>query len=165
MEIKKKLIICQSFHHGNTMKIAKVMADKLNAETKKPSEVKNEELNKYDLIGFGSGIYDGKHHNSLLDFVDKLPNGVGKKTFIFSTSGVPVAIFGNSFLNNYSAKAHATLKNKLKSKNYKIICDFICPGFNTDIFLKYFGGVNKNRPNEKDLASAKKFASKTKSSF
>jgi flavodoxin len=144
------------------MKLAKVLADELNAEIKKPSEVNNEELDEYDLIGFGSGIYDDKHHTSLLDRVDKLPEGVGKKTFIFSTSGVPVAILGDKFLSNYSAKAHASLKTKLESRGYRIIGDFISPGFNTNSFLKYFGGLNKNRPNRKDFEKAKEFASRIK---
>ncbi len=165
MKTNKTLIICQSIHHGNTMKVAKVIAKQLNADIKRPSEVKNEVLNKYDLIGFGSGIYDDNHHTILLNLVDKLPNGVGKKTFIFSTSGVPVAIFGNKFLSNYSVKAHATLKNKLESKGYKILGEFICPGFNTNVFLKYFGGVNKNRPNHKDFEGAKEFALKIKDNF
>jgi hypothetical protein len=30
-------------------------------------------LAEYDLIGFGSGIYYGKHHKTLLDFVAGLP--------------------------------------------------------------------------------------------
>jgi flavodoxin len=162
MKTNKTLIVCQSIHHGNTMKIAKVLADELNAEIKKPSEVKNEELDKYDLIGFGSGIYDDKHHNSLLDLVDRSPDGAGKKTFIFSTSGVPVAILGDKFLSDYSAKAHSSLKNKLESKGYKVLGDFISPGFNTNVFLKYFGGLNKNRPNRKDFERAKEFASKIK---
>jgi len=58
----KTLIICQSIHHGNTMKVAKVIAEELNADLKKPSEIKLKDLDKYNLIGFGSGIYDGKHH-------------------------------------------------------------------------------------------------------
>ncbi|MCG2723563.1 flavodoxin [archaeon] len=147
------------------MEIAKVLANELNAEIKKPSEVKNEELDKYDLIGFGSGIYDGKHHISLLDLVDKSSKGVGKKTFIFSTSGAPVAILGDKFLSNYSVKAHAALKDKLESKGYKILGEFIAPGFNTNVFLKYIGGLNKNRPNQKDFERAKEFASKIKGSF
>ena len=147
------------------MKIAEVLASELNAKIKNPSEVKNEELGKYDLIGFGSGIYDDKHHNSLLELAGKLPNGAGKKTFIFSTSGAPAAILGDKFLSNYSTKAHAQLKNKLESRGYKILGDFISPGFNTNVFLKYFGGLNKNRPNRKDFERAREFASKIKASF
>jgi flavodoxin len=190
MKTKKTLIICESYHHGNTLKIAEVIAKELNAENfakfseepfenslnntkkvnysnfsaqiKKSSEVNIKELDKYDLIGFGSGIYDDMHHLKILSLVDKLPKGNGKKTFIFSTSGVPVAILGNKFLNNYSVKAHATLKNKLESKGYIVLGEFICPGFNTNVFLKYFGGLNKKRPNLKDFEKAKEFASKIK---
>ena len=165
MNPKKTLIICQSIHHGNTTKIARVLADEFNAEIKKPFEVKIEELDGYDLIGFGSGIYDDMHHTSLLELVDKLPDGAGKKTFIFSTSGVPVSILGDKFLQNYLAKAHSALRNKLESKDYKILGDFICPGFNTNVFLKYFGGLNKNRPNQKDFENAKEFALKIKGEF
>lgn len=165
MKPKRTLIVCQSIHHGNTMKIAKVLAGELNAEIKKPSEVENEELGGYDLFGFGSGIYDDKHHVSLLNLADRLPQGAGKKAFIFSTSGVPVAILGNKFLSNYSTKAHAQLKNKLESRGYRILGDLILPGFNTNVFLKYFGGLNKNRPDQKDFEKAKAFALKISESF
>ena len=43
--------------------------------------------------------------------------------------------------------------------------DFICPGFNTNVFLKYFGGLNKNRPNSQDFDKAREFASKIKGSL
>jgi len=158
----KTLIVCESIHHGNTLKIAQVLANEFSAEIKRPFEVKNDELDKYNLIGFGSGIYDDKHHNNLLELADRLPNGAGKKTFIFSTSGVPVAILGNKFLSNYSVKAHASLKNKLESNGYKVLGGLILPGFNTNVFLKYFGGLNKNRPNHKDFERAKEFALKIK---
>ncbi len=57
------------------------------------------------------------------------------------------------------------LSEKLKEKKFTIISSFSCPGFNTNLFLKYFGGTNKNRPNEEDLKNAKKFALKIKDSF
>lgn len=160
--ITKTLIICKSIHHGNTLKLAEVIAKELEAEIKLPTEVKIEEINNYDLIGFGSGIYDGKHHVGILKLADNLPNASGRKTFIFSTSGVPVAIFGDRFLQNYKIRAHATLKNKLEAKGYEILGDLILPGFNTNVFLKYFGGINKNRPNQEDFVKAKAFALKIK---
>jgi flavodoxin len=144
------------------MKIAEVLAHEFKADIKKPSEVK--ELGNYELIGFGAGIYDGQHHKSLLNLADRLPKGAGK-IFIFSTSGAPVAILGKKFLLNYSVKAHAMLRNKLESKGYKVLGEFIAPGFNTNVFLKYFGGLNKNRPNQEDFQRAKEFASKIKHCF
>jgi flavodoxin len=40
--------------------------------------------------------------------------------------------------------------------------EFICPGFNTNVFLKYFGGINKGRPNAEDFKRAENFAEKLK---
>ena len=71
MSVKKVLLICQSIHHGNTMKVAKAIAEQLNAEIKKPSEVEPTDINKYDVIGFGSGIYNRKHHTSLFKLIEK----------------------------------------------------------------------------------------------
>ena len=143
----KSLIICKSIHHRSTEKIAKRMARVLNADLTEPKDF---DIKKYDLIGFGSGIYDYKHHISILNLVDKLPNLKGKKVFVFSTSGVIVK------------SQHDSIKKKLKEKNAKIIDEFFCKGFNTNSFLKYIGGMNKKRPNEKDLKKAEDFVKKMK---
>ena len=149
MLLLKSLIIVYSYHHNNTEKIANVFAKILDTEIKKPQEVKPEEIQEYDLVGFGSGIYGEKHHEKILDLVDKLSEVTNKKAFIFSTS----ALIDN-------ATKHKTLKKKLKSKGYLIIDEFSCKGFNTNSFMKFFGGMNKGRPNEKDLKKAEEFAQK-----
>lgn len=156
----KTLIICESIHHGNTLKLAKAIASELGAVIKKPAELKITDLGKYDLIGFGSGIYDDKHHKLIFDAIDRMPVQKGKKVFICSTSGVPVKILGKKFLDNYTKKCHRTLNDKLTSKGFKSVGEFSCPGFNTNVFLKYIGGLNKGRPNEEDLEGARRFASK-----
>jgi len=76
-----------SVHHGNTEKIARVIGDVLEADLAEPDEVDKSVISKYDLIGFGSGTYFGKHHPSLFRFVNSLPNQNGKAEFIFSISG------------------------------------------------------------------------------
>ncbi|HWQ78445.1 MAG TPA: hypothetical protein VN381_06500, partial [Anaerovoracaceae bacterium] len=53
------------------------------------------ELGDYDLIGFGSGIYSGKNHESLLELADSLPQADGKKAFLFSTDGTPRGLVKN----------------------------------------------------------------------
>ena len=68
----KTLIICISIHHGNTKKISKAMNYVLNADTLEPVNVDISNLEEYDLVGFGSGIYGWKHHDSLLNLIDKL---------------------------------------------------------------------------------------------
>ncbi len=155
--IMKTLLILVSYHHHNTEKIAKVFAEVLDAQIKTPQQVKSEELEEYGLIGFGSGIYSGKHHADLLDLADNLPRVTGKKAFIFSTS----AITGDAKV----ARDHSLLKEKLQSKGYVIVGEFSCKGFNTNSFLKLFGGMNKGRPNAEDLQDAEEFASKLKQSI
>jgi flavodoxin len=77
-----------SIHQKNTEKIANVLARVLDAPIKTPQQTNPEELQEYDLIGFGSGIYGAKHHESLLELADKLPQVTNKHAFIFSTSAL-----------------------------------------------------------------------------
>jgi flavodoxin len=154
----KSLIILFSYHHKNTEKLAKVFANVLGADIRLPPQVKAEELKEYDFIGFGSGIYDGKHHKSLLDFADSLPESVNGKAFLFSTTGVPIALFGKKFVDSYRKKSHSALREKLQAKGISIVGEFNCAGFNTNSFLIRFGGINKGRPNAEDLKHAEEFA-------
>jgi len=158
----KSLIIVYSYHHNNTKKVADVMARVLHAEIKPPQQTNPEEPKQYDLVGFGSGIDTGKNYKELLDFADKLPQVTNKKAFIFSTSGMPIGISGQQRLEVYTRKCHMTLKETLQSKGYTIVDEFGCAGYNTNKFLKYFGGINKGRPNVEDLRHAEEFASKLK---
>ena len=158
----KSLLIVYSYHHNNTQKVAEVMAKVLDAETKTPQQTNPEELQKYDLVGFGSGIDTGKNYKELLDFADRLPQVTDKKAFVFSTSGMPVGISGQQRLEEYTSKCHTPLKETLQSKGYTIVDEFSCAGFNTNKFLKYFGGINKGRPNNEDLKHAEAFAEKLK---
>ena len=158
MSRKKVLIIYQSVHHKNTKKIAEAMAEVLSAEIKKPSEIDIEEVKKYHLIGFGSGIYWGRHHPSIFKIVDQLTGLIGNKAFLFSTSGTSNA--GN-FLHNIRhlvSHFHAHLRRELKNKGINIIGEFSCRGFDTAGPLKQIGGISKGRPNQEDLENAKDFA-------
>ena len=83
----------------------------------------------------------------LLDLAKVLPPVANKKAFIFSTSAMPGV-----------TKNHSTLRQTLQSKGYTIIGEFNCPGFNTNGFLRFFGGMNKGRPNAEDLKHAEVFA-------
>ncbi len=148
----KTLLVLYSYHHHNTEKIAKIFTKVLDAEIKTPNEVKPEILPDYDLIGFGSGIYSAKHDESLLELADKLPQVTGMKVFLFSTAGIT----GKS----KALKDHLTLREKLEDKGFTIVDEFQCKGFNTNSFLRFFGGMNKGRPNAKDLENAKDFAMK-----
>jgi flavodoxin len=148
----KSLLVLLSYHHNNTQKIANVFAKILDAQIKTPQQIDPEELQEYSLIGFGSGIYSEKHHKALLDLADKLPQVTNRRAFIFSTSSDLEPL----------AKNHSALREKLQSKGYMIVDEFSCAGFNTNSFLKLFGGMNKGRPNAQDLKRAEEFAQSLK---
>lgn len=141
------LLITISIHHNNTQKVAEAMADVLDADIKTPSEVSPEDIESYDCIGFGSGIYDGKHHKSIFSLIEKLPQQKEKSAFIFSTATI------------IYMKMHKDLKNALTEKGFTIVDEYMGKGFiNYSITKYFFGGLNKGRPNENDLEKAKEFA-------
>ncbi len=142
-----KLILYKSIHHKNTEKIAKAISEELNADLYDIDAVNPDIIKDYDIIGFGSGIYFGKHHKSLFKFLDNVDK-TNKKAFIFSTAGFP-------FLKNIF---HKYLRNKLKNKGFEIVGEFSCKGYHTYGIFKLFGGLNKNHPNNNDIKKAKKFA-------
>ena len=43
-----------------------------------------------------------------------------------------------------------------------IVDDFSCPGFNTNSFMKYLGGMNRGRPSAEDFEQAEEFAQSLK---
>lgn len=149
---KSCLIIVYSYHHNNTMKVAEEFSKVLGAKVIRPEQVILDELEAYNLIGFGAGIDSGRHYKPLLDLADMLPVVNKKQAFIFSTS----AILGDAKV----AKDHSMLRQKLQSKGYTIIGEFSCKGYNTNSFLKYIGGMNKGNPDSSDLKNAQEFALK-----
>ena len=146
----KTLIICKSIHHKNTLRVAQVIADELDAELKTPEEVERESLSQYDLIGFGSGIYMGKHHRSLVNFVKDIETLSGKNVFVFYTSGFSKFPTRPSF--------ETVLTDLLKEKEAQILDIFSCRGLETVGPFKIGGGKNKGHPDETDLNDARTFA-------
>jgi flavodoxin len=136
------LIIYKSYHRMNTEKVAKAMAETMNATLQKVEEAKPEDLLKYDLIGFGSGIYVGKYHKDLFNLIEKIPR-LEREVFIFSTAGGP------------HEKYDPPLKEKLIEKGCRIVGEFRCPGQSG--FLG-FSFANKGHPDEQDLERARAFA-------
>lgn len=142
----KTLIIYKSIHLGSTKKIAEAMGRIMDADVIEPNDFDINKFDVYDLIGFGSGIYDDGFHKAIMDLVNKLPDLKAKRVFLFSTAGVVYD------------KSHREIREKLTSKNAVIVDEFYCRGFNKNSFLKYFGGMNKGRPNAEDIKKAEQFA-------
>jgi flavodoxin len=154
----KALVVVSSSHHGNTEKVARAMAGVLGAEVVAPRDVDPSSLRAYDLVGFGSGIESDRHYAPLLDLADRLPAGDAQRVFLFSTCGMPVSIAGEESIARYLARSHSPLREKLTSRGCEIVGEYSCAGFNTNSFLRWFGGLNKGRPNAGDLGRAEEFA-------
>ena len=151
----KAIVIVYSYHHGNTRKIAEAIASELGAAVKATSEITPEETAGYDLIGLGAGIDSGKHYKPLLDFAHAMPKASGQKTFVFSTAGI-------AGKEKKKLSDHKALRVILQAKDYEILDEFTCKGFNTNSVLKYIGGMNKGRPNAEDFRAAVEFADNLK---
>jgi flavodoxin len=147
----KALVVYVSYHHQNTEKVAKVIAETLEAEAKKPKQIDPNNLSGFDIIGFGSGVYGGKLHEDLFELIDRLVCTNGNKAFIFSTCN-----------GTFVSRALKNAKTRLQSKGFEVIGEFVCKGFTTWGPFRLIGGRHKSRPNEEDLKQAAAFAEKLK---
>lgn len=141
----KILLIIKSKHQQNTLKLAEAMAEVAPLTIAELENVRNYKLSNYDIVGFGSGIYFGKHHKELMEFVNSLCDKE-RYSFVISTSG------SKNFTKNNEA-----LINLLKSKNKIVLGSFGCKGLDKFFIFKLFGGLNKNHPDEADFEAAQQF--------
>ncbi len=149
----KSLIICVSVSNGNTRRVADRMAEALNAEVVEPEAVDVGSLGQYDLVGFGSGIYFAAVHPRLWDLAGRLPKEPNRhpRAFTFFTSGGP-----SLPLLDYGAP----IRRRLESRGFDVLDSFSCRGLDKVGPLRFIGGVNKGRPNDRDLQRAAEFASR-----
>jgi len=153
------LMVLLSCHHHITKQVADVIARVIGAEVRAPQDVSPGEVSGYDLLGMGSGIYGGRHHQSLLDLAGMMHPVTSRRAFLFSTSSAVMMGHADSRrFQDYVGGIHAPLREKLISKGYTVIGEYSCPGFNTNSFIRHFGGLNKGRPNAEDLSRAEAFA-------
>jgi flavodoxin len=145
----KTLIVYVSLHHGNTEKVASAMASALDAVLLQVKQADADMVSSYDSIGLGSGIYFGKHHGSLLEFVDKLPVTENKRAFVFSTSGLRRMWLVHDF--------NRALEERLRTKGLDITGEFSCRGLDTYRVTGLVGGIDSGRPNVRDLQQAQDF--------
>lgn len=148
----KPLIVYKSVHHQNTAQIARAMADVLGAECVSPDECPYDKLASCNILGLGSGIYYGRVHDDLWQWVRDMPDAYTQKlrVFLFTTSGLPVL-----------AKVwHGPLKSALMKKGYDVMAEFSCRGFDTWGPLWLTGGLNRKHPDERDIRRAGDFAGK-----
>lgn len=141
----KCIIVCQSIYNDNTKRIAKAMSVKLACPVISAVDALETNLDQFEVVGLGSGIYFGCHHPELFNVVKKLSNSQ-QQMFIFSSRGAP-------FLGKY----HHPIKNALQHKGKNIIGEFSVRGYDETGPFVIVGGGSKGKPDEKDLKKAQKF--------
>ncbi|MFT3901133.1 MAG: flavodoxin domain-containing protein [Gordonia sp. (in: high G+C Gram-positive bacteria)] len=144
--MSKALLICVSVSQGNTRRVADAMAPVLGAAVVAPEDVSVAELADYDLVGFGSGIYNQRLHARLRDFVAAIPDGAASgRAFVFGSSGFPPLL-------------PKQLQRHLVRAGFTVAGEFFCRGYDTSPPFGWFGGAKRNRPDDADLAAARAFA-------
>lgn len=139
-------IVCESVSHGNTRKIADEMATVLGATVVDSAHAETAELERCDLVGFGSGIYAMAFHPRLLRLVLRLPRVDGTKAFVFATRGGPDL--------GYTG----WLARLLRAKGFDVVGRFSCRGYDTWLPLRLVGGLNRSHPDARDLEAVRAFA-------
>jgi hypothetical protein len=67
-------ILVKSVHHQNTAQVAREMAGVIGADVAGPDEIPYTSLDQYGLVGFGSGVYYGRMHEALFEWLNGLPD-------------------------------------------------------------------------------------------
>lgn len=140
----KTAIIYASWHHGNTRKLVKTIAENYEITLIDASEQPFADLSDYDLIGFASGIDFGKFYNCVEQFlVDNLPER--KYVFFLYTCA------------KTSDRFTTKMRLEAQKKNAWILGEYGCKGYNTYGPWRLIGGMNKKHPDDTDLTGALAF--------
>ena len=137
----KTLIVYSSKHHMNTEKVANAMGFELSAEVRKLSDVRPGDLEKFDLVGFGSGINGFDVHPELFRLLEGMAARSGQKAFVFTTCASN---------KDWTGK----FRSFLAGKGFTVTGEFHCPGLWTPMKLK----LRPGHPDETDIKNARAFA-------
>ena len=140
-----KTAICYySRHHGNTLRVLKAMAEEGDVTLIDVTARQTVRLEHYDCVGFASGIYFGKFHDSVPAFARQyLP----RKMPVF-------------FVCTYGGSRGGGLKPMeeiSREKGCPVLGTFGCRGYDTFGPFKLVGGIAKGHPNAPDLENARQF--------
>ena len=147
--MSRALLVCVSVWQGNTAKVAEAMAEVLHADIREPEQVDPGALERYDVIGFGSGIFWWSHHARLRRFIEGLPRVDDIAAFVFTT-----AHMGRS----QSLPWQPSLDAILRRKGYDVIGSFACEGTDPWMPQRLIPGLYRVHPDDRDLELARQFA-------
>ena len=138
----RKAIVYTSVHHGNTEKLVKRIAEECQVDLIDAIKQMNADLNDYDMIGFASGIYYSKFHQSILKFSEENLSA-DKKVFLICTYG--------------GSANFKSIEQILNKKHASVVGKVGCKGYDTFGPFKLVGGIAKGHPDEEDMKNAVDF--------
>ncbi|MDF2909042.1 MAG: flavodoxin [Herbinix sp.] len=154
----KSLVIYYSAYKNHTEKIAELFAEKMNADIINLKKIKNVQIDNYDLIGFGSGVYKESMAPQIFSCVEQL-NLKNKGSFVFSTSGAGMKYYNNKLIKLLEVKG-ASCKGSFACKG-----SFVSSDFSENKIFDFMSRFALGHPNDKDFSKADKFIKKIVQSF
>ncbi len=149
----KSLIVYCSEYKNNTERIARIFAGKIDCELINIKNASDINIENYDLIGFGSGVYRESLSRKMFKLVDKL-NLKDKNVFVFSTSGVGMKFYNNKLIRLLESKG-AIRKGSFACKG-----SFIAKEFTNKKFFNFLSKLSQGHPNNRDFKEAEEFIEK-----
>ncbi len=142
-----KSIVLYASKGGNTKKIADAIAAQTNSQTHKISPdtpFQAAELEGYDLVFVGTGIYGGTPNPDIEKYLKTLELKTSKQFALFITWGGA---------GKTEAQVKAKLQGVLEGKGHKVLSDY---------FTCYGGWklLRRGRPNSEDIKAAGEWAKK-----
>lgn len=140
-----KAAICYySRHHRNTLKVLETIAEENDIDLIDVTSRAAVHMERYDVVGFASGIYYSKFHDSVTSFARQyLPEGKG--VFFIYTCG--------SMRDGYTK----AIAEAVTVKHANILGEYGCRGYDTFGPFKLVGGIAKGHPNTDELQKARVF--------
>lgn len=144
------LILYHSEHHQNTKKLveglAKECSGRIHLVDLSTTQVEQIDCSQYQTIGFASGVYFSKLHQSLYDAVQKLTKVLqGRNVLVLYTCGSG----GKKYAQDFTVQLTATGAN--------VLGVYHCKGYDTYGPFKLIGGVAKGHPSQEDIAESVRF--------
>ena len=142
--MKRVVIIYGSTHHGNTRKLVEAISERYHVTQIDATRCQQGDLTGYDVIGFASGIAFGKFYDPVETFLrENLPER--KPVFFLYTCA------------KTSRRFTRTIRAEALKKGAVCLGEYGCRGYNTYGPWKLLGGMNRDHPDEAELADAVQF--------
>lgn len=139
------IIIYESAHHGNTLKLVNAITEAYGDVTAVSIEkAGGMDLRQYDRIGIAAGIAFGKFYEATEKFAEESVL-VGSSVFLLYTYG------------SASERYTKSIRSALEGKDCRILGSYGCLGYDTFGPFKLVGGLAKGHPTEDEIAGAVRF--------